>query len=205
MNPYYRNQWAKDRELGPTFADRINEVKLVKRQIATMPEDEQTQWVESMEKLIEKDPSPDMRRHAVLALGASSHPRSVAILRKAIQDDSEKVRLSACQALASKKDPESLAMLGSLAQKDASSSVKVAAIKALSNYSGDEAKAILAKAIQDRSPAIQYQSTVSLAKVTGKDFGGDVALWRKYLSGEEVEAPEATLADRLRSAMTLQR
>ncbi len=29
MNPYYRKEWQKDRELGPTYAQRVEELELL--------------------------------------------------------------------------------------------------------------------------------------------------------------------------------
>ena len=204
-NPIYRKQWAADRELGPTYEDRINEARLVKQQLPKMSDEEQRKWLTNLEQLYANDPSPDMRREAVLAMALVPDPRATVLLQKAANDESEKVRLSVCQSLSSRSDPESLALLGKLAQTDESSSVKVAAVKSMANYQGEEAKKLLAQTIQDRSPALQYQSSLSLAKVTGEDFGGDVAKWRSYLNGEPVEKAEISLAERMSSIMSINR
>ncbi|MFO0920976.1 MAG: HEAT repeat domain-containing protein [Pirellulales bacterium] len=202
-NPYFRKQWEEDRALGPTFDDRMNEMQLLRSQISQMDAEEQRRWLESLEKIFANDPSPDMRRQVAMACATIQDPKAFMLLQKAAQDDSDKVRLAACKSLAKQNTSEALALIGKIATTDESTSVRVAAINAISNYEGEEAKRWLAKTIQDRSPSIQYQSTVSLAKVTGENLGGDVALWKRYLNGEAVEGPKATLADQMGSMLKL--
>ncbi len=58
MNPIYRKQWQKDRELGPTYAQRIEELELLESRLASYAPDDQLRWSMQLEQLIQSDPSP---------------------------------------------------------------------------------------------------------------------------------------------------
>jgi hypothetical protein len=80
-------------------------------------------------------------------------------------------------------------MLLSMAGSDASNSVRVIAIRSLGNFEDPEVRQSLTALIDDRSPAIQYEVAQSLAKLTGRNYGGDFASWKKFLNGEDVPEP----------------
>lgn len=197
LNPVFRKQWEQDRAMGPIFDDRMAEVRKLSSHLRRCPDSEKQQWQAHLENLVANDPSPDIRREAVLAMNHVSPSLTLASLKKASLDENEKVRIAVCSVLGSYGDAESLRMMEPLVTSDESKSVRVAAIQALGSQKGDDAKAILGKALEDRSPALQFQASMALQNVTGKKFGGDVAKWKRYLQGEEVEEDSPSLAERL--------
>lgn len=205
INPIYRKQWEADRQIGPTFEDRRAEMQKLKKSMKSMDPAEQGKWVKNIERILAEDPSADMRRDAILALREYKGPELVQIMSKASRDESEKVRMATCETLAKQGDNASLAVLSQLASKDESPSVKIAAIEAIGSYKTEEAKQVLAQTIEDSSPAIQYQTVKSLAKVTGRDLGGDVKVWKQYLAGENVEEPTTSLAEQWMGWMNFRR
>ncbi len=190
MNPYFRNEWKKDQKLGPTYAQRIEELQVLDKQIASMPAEDQERWAMTLEKLIGKDPSPEIRAKAIATISKVQHPATTRALNRASTDEVEKVRLAACAAWGEQHDDAGRDMLINLANSDESTSVRAAAIKNLGEFDDPQVRQAFATLIDDNSPLIQYQVAQSLKKVSGQDYGGDFASWKKYLAGETVPPPE---------------
>ena len=202
MNPYFQAQWKKDRELAPTFTDRLAELDLLKNQLDGMPESEQQQWAEQLARIIQHDPSGEMRARAVATIAKLPSPSAITALNFASGDEVEKVRLAACRAWKQRGDAAARDMLLSLAKQDESTSVRQAAIDGLSVFSGDDVNATLTQLLSDRSPAIQFQVAQSLKKSTGRDYGGDFNAWKQFMAGEDVpEPPQPSLAERAWNAL----
>ena len=189
MNPYYRNEWKKDRELGPTYAQRIEELELLESQLADYAPDDQLRWAMQLEGIVANDPSPEMRTRAVQALATIQNDTVTQALTRASADDIEKVRMAAAHSWGLQKSPAAKDMLLTLASNDASNSVRAAAIRSLGTFDEPDVRQSLATLIDDRSPAIQYEVAQSLAKLTGRNYGGDFASWKKFLGGEDVPEP----------------
>ena len=205
INPYYRKQWNADRKLGPTFDDRLSEIRALAGQLKTMPESDQLKWLASIDQIVKNDPSPEMRRFAVLALKDNKLPNALPALKVASNDKSEKVQMAACEVLATRSDGDSLGILSELAKKEQSTSVRVAAIQAIGSFPAEEIKPIMSDLITDRSPSIQYECTVALNKATQLNLGGDVADWKKYLAGETVTPKVKTVSARMSELVPLNR
>jgi len=189
-NPYFQSQWKKDRELGPVFSDRLQELELLKKQLPTMASSEQVPWAQQLSGIIQKDPSSEMRAQAVAAIALIQADTAVTALNFASGDDVEKVRLAACRAWKMRGDIPARDMLLSLAQTDESSSVRQAAIDGLSVFPQDpEVKSALASLLNDRSPAIQFHVAQSLKTITGRDYQGDFEAWKRFMGGEDVPQP----------------
>ncbi len=189
MNPYYRKEWQKDRELGPTYTQRIEELELLESQLITYAPDDQLRWSMQLEKIIVSDPSPELRARATQAISAIENDTVTRALNRASGDEIEKVRLAAAKSWGTQKSTAGKDMLLSMATNDASNSVRASAIRSLSKYEDPEVRQSLATLLDDRSPAIQYEVAQSLAKLTGRDYGGDFASWKKFLDGEDIPEP----------------
>lgn len=191
LNPYYRKEWQKDQELGPTYAQRIEELELLESRIASYTPDDQMRWAMQLEHLIESDPSPEFRARAVQAIASIQNESVTRSLNRASTDDIEKVRMVAAKSWGKQNNGPVPDMLLSMATNDASNSVRATAIRSLGNFEEPEVRQALASLIDDRSPAIQYEASQSLAKLTGRNYGGDFASWKKFLNGEDVPEPES--------------
>lgn len=190
-NPYYRSQWAADREHGPTYDDRIAELKLLRSQIASMDVTEQQKWAKQLEVIIATDPSAEMRTHAILAISHVQSPETERTLNTASADDSEKVRMAVCKGWKNYGGAAARDMLLSLAQKEGeTTSVKQAAIESLAAFNEPEVRQSLGRLLDNSSPAVQFQAVQSLAVLTERDYGGDVESWKQFLAGKEVPEPE---------------
>lgn len=206
MNPYYRNQWEKDRQLGTTFSERLEEITVLQSRIPSMEVSEQEKWARLLQNIIASDKSPEMRAIACQTASMIPGPTSLKALNTAAFDQSEKVRLMACNGLKERADKESRDMLMTMASNSKESpSVRRAAIAGLSKFNDEEVKGTLARVLDDKSPVIQYQTALSLKTVTGRDYGGDIDSWREYMAGKDVPEPEKSLVASFWESMGLNR
>jgi hypothetical protein len=200
LNPVIQSQWKKDRERGPVYSQRVGEMRLLQARLPSMPEAEQAKWTETLSSVAKTETSPELRREAVLALSkVIANPTASSTVIKLAQDKSDKVRLEAAKALQNHVTPETTQTLLALASGDSDSSVRLVATEMLGKHRTDEVKQFLAKQLSDRSPAMQYNASLALKEFTGKDFKGDVELWKRFMNGEEVSPPVPTLAETLQS------
>ncbi len=181
INPYYMTEWRKDSDRAPTYHERIAELKALESQIAGMGPTEQEEWALRLEKLVKDDPSPEIRRQSVRCAAKITSQTSTRILNAASGDDVDKVRLAACDAWKDRQDEPAKAMLLSLAKSDSESSVRQAAIEGLGQFEDPEVIRNLSTLLDDRSPAVVYNVTQSLANITGQEHGGNVQAWKNYL------------------------
>ena len=193
INPYYRQEWQKDRELGVTFVERVDEIKNLQNWLPNMDSSEQLVWAERLEKIIKSDPSPELRTLAVQTIASIQGPVTIQALNSASTDDAEKVRLAACEAWRIVKGTDARNMLMTLANNPKETpSIRRAAIASLGAFEDADVKSSLARLLDDKSPAIQFQSTQSLKQITGKDYGGDIQAWRDFMQGKDVPEPDTS-------------
>lgn len=91
MNPYFQTS-GRRQKLGPTYAQHIEELQVLDKQIASMPAEDQERWAMTLEKLIGKDPSPEIRAKAIATISKVQHPATTRALNRASTDEVEKVR-----------------------------------------------------------------------------------------------------------------
>jgi hypothetical protein len=190
LSPWHQREWRKDRELGPTYSQRLEELALLKGRMASMSSQEKEQWATLLGKLTTSDTSPEMRAQAAQALAMTDCEATVRGLNAASTDKVEKVRLAVCQAWGTKKGEQARDMLLSMAKADESDDVRQAALAALGKFDDSEVRSLLVESLEHKNPAIQQQAVVSLRSITGRDFGGDFDAWKRYVNGEEVAEPQ---------------
>ncbi len=195
-NPYFRAEWKRDQELGTTFVQRLDELQLLESQLVWMPPEEKQAWAQHLERVIASDSSPEFRTRAVQIIAQIPGEAAVRGLNAASTDESEKVRLATCEGWRKLGGSEGRDMLLTMVNNSSeTTSVRQAAIESLTDFAAEpEVRSTLSRLLDDRSPAIQYQVTRSLSKVTGQDFGGNLQSWKDFMQGKEVEEPKTSLA-----------
>jgi hypothetical protein len=206
LNPYIQSQWRKDREKAVVYSQRVDEMRLLRRQIARMQPEEQTRWVSKLTGILQNETSPELRRESVLVLQQiMDRQDAIAAITPLIQDKNDKVRLTVAQTLGTSSSPEAASALMAMAKSDSSRVVQLAAIESLGKYPSAEVRQFLASKLEDRSPAMQYQASLALKKITGKDYGGDIDAWKRYLAGEDIPESKPSIADSMKSILPLWR
>ncbi len=202
-NPFFQREFARDREFGPTFEDRLQELDLLATRLPTMDLNQQQSWAVQLEQIMKTESSAEMRARIAKTVATLPADAAVRTLNIASADESEKVRLAACAAWKRRGDAAARDMLLSLvARADETTSVRQAAIDGLTVFDDAEVRGQMAQLLDDPSPAVQYQVAQSLQTMTGRDYGGDFNSWKQFLAGNDVPPPPpksmtATIMDAL--------
>ncbi|MEM8735134.1 MAG: HEAT repeat domain-containing protein [Planctomycetota bacterium] len=178
VNPYFLSEWRQDQKLGETFDDRMNELRRIENRVARMEAVERDEWAFRLEKIIQDEPSPEMRCQAIRCLAKMDSPAVDRSLKRACTDEVDKVRMFACNALKESGSAEARDLLLTVAKADTSNSVRQAAVDSLAAFDDPEVIRSLGSMLDDQSPAIQKSVADSLAQITGEQFGGDMDRWK---------------------------
>ena len=200
LNPYIQSQWKQDREKVVVFSERIDELRLLRTQFASMDPQEQNDWISKLGQMLKSETSPEIRRETVLTLDpVKQNPDALEILIPLANDKNEKVRMALVSTLRNSQLEASTNTLISMASSDTSNNVKLSATRALGSHNSDAVKQFLGTKLDDRNIAVRFQASQALGELTGKRYGGDIDAWRQYLAGQNVPEPELSFAETLES------
>jgi len=198
-NPYYSmGEWKRDEAIGVTDHERRKQLTLLADTIDRLPAERQKFWAGHLDKMIENDDSPEMRRLAIRAAGRLKDPSAMAVIEKGLDDDSMKVRMEACNSLGRRKGDDAARMLAATVGTETSEDVKHAALNALANHKTKIAIDSLKIALADRNPATRDLAVQSLKGATGKNYGDDPAVWIAALDGKATQQVPTRFAERVR-------
>jgi HEAT repeat protein len=76
--------------------------------------------------------------------------------------------------------------------------VRLRALRELGELGDKEAVPVLAKALEDSDPAVQYRAVGALKKVSGRDLGDDVNKWREWAADPDGSSAEWSIAEEFR-------
>ncbi|MFM8570830.1 MAG: HEAT repeat domain-containing protein [Pirellula sp.] len=204
LNPYIQNQWKADREKVVVFSERIDELRLLRTQIASMSDQEQSDWVTKLSDILKTETSPEIRRETVLVLDQiPNRPDALDALNPLSKDKNDKVRMALVAALRRRPDQQATNTLIAMSTSDPNNNVKLSATRALGSHKSEEVKQFLGSRLDDRNIAVRFQASQALGELTGRRYGGDIDAWRKYVAGESVPEPELSFAQTLESMFLL--
>ncbi|MGN6544135.1 MAG: HEAT repeat domain-containing protein [Aureliella sp.] len=186
ISPWHQREWRKDRELGPTFTQRLEQLELIDAQLASMSPQDREKWAVQLEKIVTSDTSAEMRARSAAVLAKIDSEAAIRGLNAASTDEVEKVRLAVCRAWGLRNDEHARDMLLSLAKTDDSDDVRQAALASLGSFDSPDVRAMLVECLDNKNPAIQQQAVIALRSITGRDYGGDFDAWKRYAGGEDV-------------------
>jgi HEAT repeat protein len=119
------------------------------------------------------------------------------MLTAGLKDTDSDVRVACCQAWGKRKGHDATHLLSEILTSDTDIDVRLAAARALGETGDPAATAALGLALENPDPAMQYRAVQSLKKVSGRDYGDSIAVWREYLKGNS--PPEPSLATRIKN------
>jgi hypothetical protein len=100
VNPYYAlGEWKQDEAIGVTDHERRAQLSSLAESIDELPVERQKYWAEHLDKILENDESPEMRRLVVRAAGRLNDPSALDLIERGLDDESMKVRMEACNSL----------------------------------------------------------------------------------------------------------
>jgi HEAT repeat protein len=184
-NPFHKDDAYDERQYGPTIDDRQAEIRQVAEQAESLRPEERDQVAQQFGARLQHETSPSMKLELIRALGKLQTPMSDAALRMALADPDAGIRRTAVEAWGTRRTEQAIEVLSQTLASDSDLDVRMAAARALGNYSDRGAVESLGVALDDPNPALQYRAIESLRTATGKDYGGDVAAWRQVVKGVE--------------------
>jgi HEAT repeat protein len=179
-----------------TPAERITELRKLSEKAGSSSAEEKQRVSQQLAAAIRTEKDPLIRIEIIRTLGRYPSPAADLILKAALSDGDTHVRVTACEAWGRRADAAAVKLLAEALRSDVDSDVRLAAAKALGESKNKDAVAPLGDALNDTDPAMQYRAVLSLQQATGKDLGGDVVRWQKYVKGEMAE-PTPSLAEQI--------
>ena len=178
VNPFFpMHEWKRDRDLGVTDHERRQELESLAGQIGDMNATDQAFWGTHLGRIMNNDPSPEMRRLSVLAASRMTDPGAMDLIEQGLDDANLKVQMEACRSLGKRPEPEAAQMLASTLGTTTEVDVKNSAIKALGNHKGSVPIDSLRVVLDGQDPATIDLAMSSLRGVMGKDLGNDPKQW----------------------------
>lgn len=160
--------------------------------------------------LVKREPSPPIRAELCRTLSHFNNPAADQAVRAALKDQEIEVRIAAAQSLARhggrnasantrnlEREQATRRLLAESLADDATPDVRLAAVRSLGQFDGDDVKTALGGVLDDPNPALQRRAMHSLAESTGKDYGNDVRAWREFVQGGTPTPRTETMADRM--------
>ncbi|TWU07712.1 HEAT repeat domain-containing protein [Stieleria varia] len=191
VNPYFTmKEWRKDAELGVTDHERREQLMQLADQIGTMPIERQRFWGKHLSRIMANDPSAEMRHLSMLAASRLKTPQAIELLEQGLDDESMKVRMSACTGLGKRPEPQAAQLLASAFGTETDQDVKNAAIAALGKHKGQIPMDSLRLALNDQDPATVSLAMSSLRGVTGKNYGTTPQQWIAALDKATPPTPD---------------
>jgi len=183
----------------PSPAERMASLRKTAKEAAKLSQADQEKISEELRNVYRQEDDPLIRAEIVHTMGCFQTEAATAVLRLAINDANNDVRIAACRAWGKRHDAEAVDQLGRSLGSDVDVDVRLAAIEALGATGQRSAVPALGQALEDRDPAMQYRAIASLRKVSDRDLGNDVDRWRQYVKGE-TPGPEkpVSVVDRFR-------
>ncbi|HIF31926.1 MAG TPA: HEAT repeat domain-containing protein [Planctomycetes bacterium] len=198
LNPMIQLERHRDSQFVTPFHERLDEIHRVGLAAAAdqYTPDEQTMMASELTAIISEDSNPVLRASATRALGHFESSLASTGIGLAMADDDAEVRISATEACGDQFDEQALQRLIALLRDD-STDVQISAIKTLADFPHPTTIVALGEFLDHDDPALQVLAVKSLKQNSGKDFGNNLDLWKKFIQGgDPVEPPKGAFSIR---------
>jgi hypothetical protein len=185
-----------------TASMRLDAVRDIQRKATGVDTPEQREITDQLARQIQIEPDPLVREAIVEAMTEFKTPLAKQVLHAGLADTDSEVRRKCCVALGKRAETDSVQLLAEVIARDEEHEVRIAAVDALGKIKSPESIKALAAALEDADPAMQYAGVSSMKSISGRDYGGDVALWLEYARNGEAPLPDKSsisVAERIKS------
>jgi HEAT repeat protein len=190
---------AVERErYGATADQRISELQAEAKRAQQGAGADQATFTQGLAKQILAEHDPRVRASMLAIAAEFDTPAAVAICRGALEDPEARVRMAACEAWAKRGGPDAVSLLAARFDADADVDVRLKALRELGALGSQDAVPVLARALENPDPAVQYRAVTALKKVSGRDLGDDVNAWRTWAADPTAEGTEWSIAEGFR-------
>ena len=180
-SPWARNQWAAEEKIADTLFARKRKMTEAVAGVQAAPIEEKQRVAEMISEIVHRDSVLLLRLHGVNLLGQLNCPASIQTLTDASRDNNSDIRIAAVKAWQRMPSETAIPQLQEMIGSDTDVDVRLAATRALGDFSGQQAIAAVSLALDDSNPALQLRAAESLAKITGEQLGRDIGAWQQYV------------------------
>jgi HEAT repeat protein len=189
---------AREREkYGPNADARIKDLLARSKAAKAGSAEKQLEFTQELSGLMLAEHDPRVRVKILQTAAEYDTASATAICTGALQDPDDQVRSAACDVWAKRGGDDAVALLASRFQNDQDHDVRLRALRMLGELKDKDAIPVLARALEDADPAVQYRAVASLKQVSGRDLGNDVNAWRAW-AADPSTAPEWSIAEQFR-------
>ena len=187
-----------EEKYGPAADTRIK--RLAERSKAVKKESElqRVEFTQDLVRMMLEEHDPRVRCSILTTAADYETAAATAICKGALQDPDERVRLEACRVWSKRGGDEAVDLLATRFRTDQELDVRLQALRMLGDLKDKDAIPVLARALEDGDPAVQYRAVASLKQVSGRDLGNDVNAWRDWAADPNGKAGEWTIAEGFR-------
>lgn len=189
---------AEERKYGPTADQRIDELATEAKKAKAGGHADEVEFTRQLAAEILDEHDARVRCVILDTVAGFETPAAKAICTGALEDPDERVRMAACSAWRKRGGPEAVEHLATRYRTDREIDVRLRALRELGELGDQEAVPVLAKALEDSDPAVQYRAVGALKKVSGRDLGDDVNTWREWAADPAGSAAEWSIAEEFR-------
>ncbi|MGB8853612.1 MAG: HEAT repeat domain-containing protein [Pirellulales bacterium] len=192
-------QVAQEREkYGLTADQRIKELAEKSKTVKAGEPAEQERFSQEIAAAMVSEHDARVRCAMLDAVVPLGTPMATAICKGAMQDPDPRVRIAGCSAWVTRGGSDAVEMLAARYQSDSELDVRLRALRCLGELGDKAAVPVLAKALEDSDPAVQYRAVGALKKVSGRDLGDDVNKWREWAADPDGSSAEWSIAETFR-------
>lgn len=183
---------------GPNANQRIATLRADAKVAQAAAGDRQVVFTRDLAQQLLEEHDPRVRSEMLGIAATFDTPASVSILRGSLQDPDAGVRTTACDVWGKRGGAEAVQLLAQRYKTDSELDVRLRAVRMLGQLKDKEAIPVLAKALEDPDPAVQYRAVASLKQVSGRDLGDDVNKWRAWAADPEADKGQWSVAETFR-------
>jgi HEAT repeat protein len=188
----------EQRKYGSTADQRLEENAAEAKVAKAGSHAEQVEFTRKLVEQMLAEHDPRVRCGILDVAAEFDTPAAASICRGAMEDPDERVRMAACAAWRKRGGQEAVDLLATRYRTDAEIDVRLRALRELGQLGDKGAVPVLAKALEDPDPAVQYRAVGALKRVSGRDLGDDVNKWREWAADPDGSSQEWTIAEGFR-------
>lgn len=188
----------EQRKYGATADQRLEETATQAKAAKAGSHADQVEFTKKLVESMLAEHDPRVRVGILEVAAGFDTPAAASICRGAMEDPDERVRMAACAAWRERGGAEAVELLATRYRTDTEIDVRLRALRELGQLGDKAAVPVLAKALEDPDPAVQYRAVGALKRVSGRDLGDDVNKWREWAADPDGSAAEWTIAEGFR-------
>jgi len=187
-----------EEKYGPAADTRIKRLAERSKVVKKESEQKRIEFTQDLVRMMLEEHDPRVRCSILTTAAEYDTAAATAICKGALEDPDERVRTEACRVWSTRGGDEAVNLLATRFRTDQELDVRLQALRMLGELKDKDAIPVLAKALEDGDPAVQYRAVASLKAVSGRDLGNDVNVWREWAADPNGKAGEWTIAEGFR-------